>query len=112
REKMDEAFTNWKSKKQEEEQRSMAEQEQQNEFLQKKTKRERNTLATKAYREFDFDTFDFVDESEVSDFFREEFREGEKIFAGEKVPPYDAMLTRGVKARLWDKFGPRLKELM
>lgn len=112
KEKMEIAYNNWHNQKKEEETRSLAEKEQEREFIQKKTKRERNTLATKAYRDFDFDSYDFVDEKEVGELFREEFREGEKIFAGEKVPPYDAMLTRGVKARLWDKFGPRLKELM
>lgn len=112
KEKLNEAVSNWKIKKQETQRQYEIRMEQEREALERKSKRERTTLASKAYSEFDFDSIDFIEEDEVKGIFNKEFQAYENILKGEAVPPYNELLTRGVKANLFDKLIPRLKELM
>lgn len=109
---MKDAYENWQTKKAESEREHQTRQAEEQEKLQKQTKKERSNLASKAYREFDHDSYDFIEDSELQSFFKEEFQFGEKIFAGESVPPYDELIIRGVESRLWRKHGSRLKELL
>lgn len=109
-EKLQSAYENWSEEKKKSQEQSALQAEQEREASAKRNKRERSNLSTKAFREFDID--DFMDESEVQSFFKEEYDKGEKIFNGEDIPPYDQMISRGVKARLWDKYKSKLKELI
>lgn len=109
---MQEAYSNWKNKKKHSQEQSIIETEKEREVINQRNARERKRLLSKAYQEFDFDEYDFVDEKEAESLFREEFAMGEKLMKGEDVPSYDKMIERGVKARLFDKFASRIKELI
>lgn len=107
------AYTNWHQEKEDAKKKAMADQEQQTQLLQSKAKRERVQFATKAFREFDRDEVDFIDDKTLSSFFDEEFSFSEEIIAGGKdIPTHDVLYQRGVKSRLFDHILPRYKELL
>ncbi len=109
---MHDAFTNWQTKKKEDAQRAVAERQIQSEAQKKASKKMRTDLVSKAFREFDLDSIPFVDDKEAEELFKEEYAFGEEIFDGKKVPEYDSVMARGVKARLWDKYSKKLSELL
>lgn len=100
---MHEAYNNWGSKRKTEEEARKAEEQRTREAAYKAGKRERMTLATKAFRDYDIDKYDFIEESDLKAIATEEFSLGEKIMQGEDVPPYDVLITRGINSRLWEK---------
>lgn len=100
---MHEAYNNWGSKRKSEEESRKAEQEREREMAYKAGKRERMSLATKAFREYDIDKYDFIEEDDLKAIATEEFSLGEKIMQGEDIPPYDKLITRGINSRLWEK---------
>lgn len=113
RNQIQKAYTNWHQEKEEAKNRAMADQEQQTQLLQAKAKRERVQFATKAFREFDRDEVDFIDDKTLSSFFDEEFSFSEEIIAGGKdIPTHDVLYQRGVKSRLFDHILPKYKELL
>ncbi len=112
RDSMQDAYTNWKDKKQEDEKSLQANQQIQTEAQKRASKKLRVDLVSKAFREFDLDPIPFIDEKEAESLFKEEYTYGEGIFNGTETPTYDNVMQRGVKARLWDKYSSRLKELI
>lgn len=113
RKEMHDAYSNWGAKKKEDEARLIAEQEANEELNQKRSKRLRSDLASKAFREFPFDDFkDVVPDKEIESMFKEEFEKGEQILAGKSTITYDGVMQQYVKARLLDKMLPRMKELL
>ncbi len=112
REAMQDAYTNWKTKKEEDAKSAQANQQIQTEAQKRASKKMRVDLISKAYREFDLDVIPFVDDKEAEELFKEEYDFGEKIFEGKEVPTYDAVMQKGVKARLWDKYASKLKDLI
>lgn len=113
RNEIQKAYTNWSQEKMEAQRKLAAQEEQQTQLLQSKAKRERVQLITKAYREFDRDEIDFVDEKQLSSFFDEEFDFTENAISGGKdAPTHDTLYQRGVKARLFDFILPKYKELV
>ncbi len=111
REELHDAYTNWKVKKKEVEEKRLAESETQTEQQKKALRRQRVEYASKAYREFDLDSLPFVDEKDIEVMFREEFELGENVREGKDVPEYDKLIQRGVKSRLWDKYAQELADL-
>jgi hypothetical protein len=109
---MHEAYNNWGSKRKNEEQARKAQEERDRESSYKAGKRERMTLVTKAFRDYDIDKYDFIKEEELKEIATEEFNLGEKIFKGEDVPPYDVLVTRGINSRLWEKYRDHYLELL
>lgn len=109
---MHEAFANWKTKKEEDEKISQTKAIEQEELRKKNAKRERISMASKAYQSFNHDDIDFIEDKEVELLFKEEFQFGEKIIQGEDIPSWDTVIQRGVKARLFDKILPKIKELI
>lgn len=113
RNKMGEAYQNWQTLKKEAEDRKLVELSQTQEVKLKENARLRKNLASKAYQDFDIDEYSFLTSEEAQDFFHEEFKMGEGLHKGEvTIPPYNELITRGVKARMFDKFYPRFKELL
>lgn len=100
---MHEAYTTWGSKKKQDQEQRLAEEERQRDLAYKAGRRERSTLASKAYKDYDIDTYDFIKEDELKEIVQEEFKFGEKVMQGADVPPYDTLITRGVNSRLWEK---------
>jgi len=109
--KLHDAYTNWSVKKKETVQKRMADQQIQTEATNKALAAKRKELAGKAFREFDLESTPFVEAKEIESFVREEYKLGEEIREG-KVPEYDEFIKRGVEARLWQKYGKRITELM
>jgi hypothetical protein len=109
---MHEAYNDWGNKKKENVQKLTAKQQEEFEKSQKTGRRIRVEESSKAFQEFDLDKFDFIKESELEEIFKEEFELGEKLSRGEDMPPYRELLTRGAKARLFDKYAPMLKDLI
>lgn len=107
------AYDTWESKKQEAARELQSKQAIQDEALSRQTRKERINLASKAYREFDHDSVAFMEEAEVEKLFNEEFDFGENLFKKEgKIPPYNELIQRGVKARLWDLHAAEFKEFL
>lgn len=114
RKEYSEAVANWTTKKKESKDRYEQEQLQQSKEQGKQKKQLRKSLATKAFTDFPIETdYTFLDDKEVKDLFTEEYKAGEKLFDGEgEIPSYDIMMSRGVKARLFDKIAPLYKKLL
>ena len=108
---MHSAYVDWKTTKEEKRKQSESEQQILTEAQQRANKKKRVELASKAFREFDLEEIPFVTEKEAEELFKEEYQFSEKIYTGESVPEYDALLQRGVKSRLWDKYQQELVDL-
>lgn len=108
---MNDAYTNWGVKKKEDEERLTVEQQQQQEMRERQSKRLRSDLVSKAFREFPFDAVEkVVDEKEIQAIFREQYQVGENILEGKQAMTYDQVMTAYVKAKLFDKLQPKIKE--
>lgn len=111
----DNAYKHWGKTKEENKKKQEQEYFQNQERSQKENRKQRVTLASKAFREFPLDEeFNFIEEKEAKSLFDEEFRFGEKLFTGkpEDIPPYDEMISRGVRARLFDIWAPIIKKYL
>ena len=112
REKLREAYTNWKKVKTEEEKKKIAEDQVKNEARARADKRKRIDLATKAYKEFDIiEEIDFLEEKEIKSLFDEEFDFGENVLSGKEIPSYDTIIQKGVKAKLFDRLFEKYKDM-
>jgi hypothetical protein len=113
RKDMQGAYQNWSTKRKEEEDKLHAEEEQNRDLLSKKEKRERIKFVNKAFKEFDFDSHDFLEEDKIKESFNEEYEFIEGIYNNpEKAPTHDVLISRGVKSRLWDSHLENYKRLI
>ncbi len=111
KQKIRKAYTEWKTVKEEEGKKSALESQQLTEAQKKQARKVRISESTKAFNSFELDLD--IEDINIKELFTEEFKEGESFFEGEKeIPAYSELITRGVKARLFDKIAPRLKELL
>jgi hypothetical protein len=109
---MHDAYENWGKHKKSSEEMLIAKQQEDLERVNRSNKRVRVEQSSKAFQEFNFDEFPFIEESNVADIFKEEFEFYEKLSNGVDIPPYSDLITRGAKSRLWDMYAPMLKELI
>lgn len=113
---MHKAHTNWETEKANSKKKSALEEENATRALSDKQQRERGRLSQKAFNDFDFKSIEgVIDESEVEAFFDEEYKLGEKIFnpkTKDDVPSWDALLTRGVQAKMYPILLDKLKQVM
>jgi len=112
RESMNEAYSNWKVKKEEDNKRKAFENQTQTEAQMKASKKLRTDLVSKAFREFDTTPIPFVEDKEIDEIFKEEYQFGERFYSDNNVPGYDEVVVKCVKANLWDKWAGKLKDLL
>lgn len=115
RNKMVNAHQTWEQEKETSKKRTALQEQESTKALTEKQQRERGRLAQTAFNNFPFKDFEgIIEEKDIESYFDEEYALGENIFNPKKkedVPSWDALLTRGVNARLAPILLEKLKAL-